>query len=54
MQILALGTLIGAPAFPELIYAHDIGLMLLWVAALLTLQTGMGYIIAGLRHVPNR
>lgn len=54
VQILALGTLIGAPAFPSLIYAHDIGLMLLWVAALLTLQTGMGYIVAGLRQVPNR
>jgi CDP-diacylglycerol--glycerol-3-phosphate 3-phosphatidyltransferase len=54
VQILALGTLIGAPAFPSLTYAHDIGLMLLWVAALLTLQTGMGYIIAGLRHVPHK
>jgi CDP-diacylglycerol--glycerol-3-phosphate 3-phosphatidyltransferase len=54
VQILALGTLIGAPAFPSLIYAQDIGLVLLWVAALLTLQTGMGYIVAGLRHVPDR
>lgn len=56
VQILALGTLIGWPAFPGLTYAHDIGLLLLWIAALLTLQTGIGYIVAGLRHVypPSR
>ena len=52
-QILALGFLIGAPGFPNFPYAHEIGLMLLWIAAILTIQTGSGYVKGALRHVKS-
>ena len=50
-QILALGFLMGAPGFPAFPYAHEIGLILLWIAAILTVQTGSGYVRGALRHV---
>jgi CDP-diacylglycerol--glycerol-3-phosphate 3-phosphatidyltransferase len=50
-QILALGFLMGAPGWPGFPFAHEIGLTLLWVAAILTVQTGSGYISNALRHV---
>ncbi len=50
-QILALGFLMGAPGFPGVPFAHEIGLILLWAAAILTIQTGSGYIKGALRHV---
>ena len=50
-QILAVGFLIGAPAFPVVPFAAEIGLALLWIAAVLTVQTGYGYIREALRHV---
>jgi cardiolipin synthase len=50
-QILALGFLMGAPGFPGFPFAHEIGLILLWAAAILTIQTGSGYIKGALRHV---
>ncbi len=52
-QILALGFLIGAPGFPGFPYAHEIGLMLLWIAAILTIQTGSGYVKGALHHVKS-
>ena len=50
-QILALGFLMGAPGFPGFPFAHEIGLTLLWIAAILTIQTGSAYVIGALRHV---
>jgi phosphatidylglycerophosphate synthase len=50
-QILAVGFLIGAPAFPIVPFAAEIGLGLLWLAAVLTVQTGYGYMREALRHV---
>ena len=50
-QILALGFLIGAPGFPSFPFAHEIGLVLLWIAATLTIQTGSGYVKGAFRHV---
>ena len=50
-QILAVGFLIGAPAFPVVPFAAETGLVLLWIAAVLTVQTGYGYIREVLRHV---
>jgi CDP-diacylglycerol--glycerol-3-phosphate 3-phosphatidyltransferase len=50
-QILALGFLMGAPGFPKFPYAHEIGLALLWIAAILTIQTGSGYVKGALHHV---
>ena len=54
MQLIALGFLIAGPAgdalFPQG-WTQTIGLILLWVAALLTLYTGYDYFKAGIRHV---
>lgn len=50
-QILAIGFLIGAPGFPGFPFAHEIGLVLLWVAAIMTVQTGYGYVSGAVRHV---
>jgi CDP-diacylglycerol--glycerol-3-phosphate 3-phosphatidyltransferase len=50
-QILALGFLMGAPGFPGFPFAHEIGLILLWIAAFLTVQTGSGYVRGALGHV---
>jgi CDP-diacylglycerol--glycerol-3-phosphate 3-phosphatidyltransferase/cardiolipin synthase len=51
-QILALGFLIVGPS-GDVILPHtvDIGLVLLWLAALLTLYTGWDYMKAGFKHV---
>ena len=52
-QILALGFLMGAPGFPGFPFAHEIGITLLWIAAVLTVQTGSGYLISAIKHVTN-
>ena len=52
-QILALGFLMGAPGFPSFPFAHEVGIMLLWLAAVLTVQTGSGYLISAIKHVTN-
>ena len=52
-QILALGFLMGAPGFPGFPFAHEIGIILLWLAAILTVQTGSGYVINAFNHVTN-
>ena len=53
-QILALGFLIGAPGFPNFPYANEAGLILLWIAAILTVQTGSGYVKDACQHVKNQ
>ena len=53
-QILALGFLMGAPGFPGFPFAHEIGITLLWLAAILTVQTGSGYLINAVNHVTDR
>ena len=50
-QILALGFLMGAPGFPSFPFAHEIGLTLLWISAILTIHTGSEYVRGALRHV---
>ena len=50
-QILALGFLMGAPGFPTFPNADEIGLILLWIAAIMTVQTGSGYVRGALGHV---
>ncbi len=52
-QILALGFLMGAPGFPNFPHAHEIGLVLIWIAAILTIQTGSGYVKGALQHVKS-
>ena len=53
VQILALGFLMGAPGFPTFPLAHEIGITLLWLAAILTVQTGSGYLINAVKHVTD-
>lgn len=52
LQLIAIGVLLGAPAVePLLPGVTDIGIALLWVAAILTLYTGYDYCRAGVRHL---
>ncbi len=52
IQLVAIGLLIIGPAVEAYVpHAVNIGLVGLWVAALLTLYTGYDYMRAGLRHV---
>ncbi len=51
LQMIALGVLIAGPTGDKIIpHTTDIGLVLLWVAALLTLLTGYDYLKAAVRH----
>lgn len=52
VQMLAIGFLLAGSAGDKLFpYTTDTGLVLLWVAALITLYTGYDYFRAGLKHI---
>jgi cardiolipin synthase len=61
MQMVALGFLIAGPAGDKLLSGVTItdgigvisyiGLLLLWISALVTLYTGYDYFRAGIRHI---
>jgi cardiolipin synthase len=51
IQMVAIGFLIVGDAGPRLVPVVDIGALLLWAAALLTLVTGYDYLRAGLLHM---
>lgn len=52
MQLIALGFLVVGPAGESVLpHTIDIGLGLLWIAAVLTLYTGYDYFRAGVRHL---
>ena len=51
LQIIALGALILAGAFPASPWVHTVGLSCLWAAAVLTVVTGWDYLRVGLRHM---
>ena len=52
VQLLALGFLIAGPAGETVLPGTiRIGLVLLWISALLTLYTGWDYLKAGLKQV---
>lgn len=51
IQMIALALLIGSPAVPGVASAVPLGA--LWVAAILTLATGLSYLVEALRHVRN-
>ena len=51
LQIVALGALILAGAFPSEQWIHLTGLACLWSAAILTLITGWDYLRVGLKHM---
>ena len=50
-QMVALGALILGGALPGWAWIHQLGLVSLWAAALLTLVTGWDYLRVGLRHM---
>jgi CDP-diacylglycerol--glycerol-3-phosphate 3-phosphatidyltransferase/cardiolipin synthase len=50
-QLVALGALILGGATPQWPWVHQVGIVSLWAAALLTLITGWDYLRAGLRHM---
>ena len=51
MQMVALAVLLAGPAVDKLLPGVTItGIVLLWIAALLTLWTGYDYLKAGVRH----
>jgi cardiolipin synthase len=53
-QLLALGFLIVGPAGEKVLPgSQTIGIVLLWIAAVLTLYTGWDYLKASLTHVPD-
>lgn len=51
LQLVAIGLLLGAPAFPALPFIHEAGLLTLWAAAIVTAQTGIAYFRGTLEHV---
>ena len=51
LQLVALGALILAGAFPAFAWIKSVGLVTLWGAAVLTLVTGWDYLRVGLRHM---
>ncbi len=51
-QMVAIGFLLAGPAGEKVLpYTTEIGIVLLWVAALLTIYTGYDYFRAGLKHM---
>ena len=52
VQLVAIGFLIAGPAGDRILPGTvEIGIVLLWIAAILTLYTGWDYLKAGLRHI---
>jgi cardiolipin synthase len=52
IQMIAIGFLLLGPAGDKIVpYWTDIGIVLLWVSALVTLYTGYDYFRAGLKHI---
>jgi cardiolipin synthase (CMP-forming) len=53
LQLVSLGALILAGAFPQLAWIKLVGLGTLWGAAVLTLVTGWDYLRIGLKHMDS-
>jgi cardiolipin synthase len=52
VQLVALGFLIAGPAGDKVLPPNtEIGHVMLWIAALLTLYTGVDYLRSGIRHI---
>jgi cardiolipin synthase (CMP-forming) len=51
LQMVALGALILAGAFPALVWIKQVGIGSLWAAAALTLVTGWDYLRVGIKHM---
>ena len=53
LQLIALGALVLAGAVPHLAWVLTVGIVTLWLAALLTLVTGWDYLRVGLKHMDS-
>jgi cardiolipin synthase (CMP-forming) len=52
LQMVAIGFLLAGPAGEKILpYTLEIGIALLWIAAIITLYTGYDYFRAGMKHV---
>jgi CDP-diacylglycerol--glycerol-3-phosphate 3-phosphatidyltransferase len=51
LHLVALGALILSGAVPGEPWVHDVGIVSLWAAAVLTLVTGWDYLRVGVRHM---
>jgi len=52
IQMVAIGFLLAGPAGDKVLpYTTEMGIALLWIAALITIYTGYDYFRAGLKHV---
>jgi cardiolipin synthase len=52
LQMVAIGFLLAGPAGEKILpYTLEIGIGLLWIAAIITLYTGYDYFRAGIKHV---
>ena len=52
IQMIAIGFLLAGPAGDKVLpYTTEMGIALLWIAALITIYTGYDYFRAGLKHV---
>ena len=52
IQMVAIAVLLAGPALDKMIsYATETGIVLLWIAALVTLYTGYDYFRAGAKHI---
>ena len=54
VQMVAIAFLLAGPAGDKVLpYTTQIGIVLLWIAAILTMYTGYDYFRAGLKHIVN-
>ena len=53
LQLVAIGLFLAAPVFPQFAFLNQAGLITLWVAALITAQTGIQYFRGAVDHVGN-
>lgn len=52
IQMVAIGLLLAGPAGDKILpYTSEAGIVMLWIAAIITLITGWDYFRAGLRHI---
>ena len=51
LQLVAIGLFLAVPVFPAFVFLDSLALLTLWVAALVTAQTGIQYFQGALRHV---
>ncbi len=51
LQLVSLGGIILGGSVPEMVWVHNVGVVALWGAAVLTLLTGWDYLRVGLKHM---